>query len=68
MTWALSLLSVFAVSLVSLLGLVTLSTDEARVRRWATVLMSFAVGALLGDAFIHLLPEIFAAGPPTLRP
>jgi zinc and cadmium transporter len=67
-TWTASLLSVIAVSLVSLLGLVTLSTDEARVRRWAVWLMSFAVGALLGDAFIHLLPEIFAAGPPSLRP
>jgi zinc and cadmium transporter len=67
-TWAASLLSVAAVSLVSLLGLLTLSTDEARVRRWAALLMSFAVGALLGDAFIHLLPEIFGAGPPSLRP
>jgi zinc and cadmium transporter len=67
-TWALSLLSVLAVSLVSLLGLLTLSADEARVRRLAGVLMSFAVGALLGDAFIHLIPEIFAAGEPTLGP
>ena len=68
MTWALSLLSVLAVSLVSLAGLLTLAADEARVRRLAGLLMSFAVGALLGDAFIHLVPEIFAAGPPTLRP
>jgi zinc and cadmium transporter len=67
-TWALSLLSVLAVSLVSLLGLLTLSADEARVRRLAGALMSFAVGALLGDAFIHLIPEIFATGEPTLRP
>jgi zinc and cadmium transporter len=65
---ALSLLSVFAVSLVSLAGLLTLSADEARLRRLATVLMSFAVGALLGDSFIHLIPEIFSAGPPTLGP
>ena len=66
--WAWSLLSVLAVSVVSLLGVLTLAANEARVQRWATVLMSFAVGALLGDAFIHLLPEIFAAGPSTLRP
>lgn len=59
-TWVLSLLSVGAVSLVSLLGLVTLSLDEARIRRLAMVLVSFAVGALLGDAFIHLVPEAFA--------
>lgn len=68
MSWVLSLLSVFAVSLVSLVGLLTLSRDEARVRRVAGVLMSFAVGALLGDAFIHLIPEAFAAGTPTLGP
>ncbi|HEY7511697.1 MAG TPA: ZIP family metal transporter, partial [Vicinamibacteria bacterium] len=60
MTWALSLLSVAAVSLVSLVGLLSLSADEARLRRVAAALMSFAVGALLGDAFIHLIPEAFA--------
>jgi zinc and cadmium transporter len=68
LSWGLTLASVAAVGLVSLLGLLTLSANEARVRRWAALLMSFAVGALLGDAFIHLLPEIFAAGPATLRP
>lgn len=55
----LALASVIAVSLVSLIGLLTISMDEARVRRMATVFISFAVGALLGDAFIHLIPEIF---------
>jgi len=59
-TWTLSLLSVLAVSLVSLVGVATLSLDEARIRRLATILVSFAVGALLGDAFIHLIPEAFA--------
>lgn len=67
-TWVLSLLSVVAVSLVSLLGLATLSLDEARTRRLATVLVSFAVGALLGDAFIHLVPEAFAPPGGGLRP
>jgi zinc and cadmium transporter len=42
--------------------------DEARVRRMATVFVSFAVGALLGDAFIHLVPQTFAGdGPGTAR-
>jgi zinc and cadmium transporter len=58
-TWLLSLGSVGVVSLVSLVGLVTLSLNEARTRRLATLLVSFAVGALLGDAFIHLIPEAF---------
>jgi zinc and cadmium transporter len=51
--------SVVAVSLVSLIGLLIISMDEARVRKMATLFVSFAVGALLGDAFIHLIPEIF---------
>ena len=53
-------LSVTAVSAVSLVGLLTLSMSEARVRRLATIFVSFAAGALLGDTFIHLVPEIFA--------
>jgi zinc and cadmium transporter len=53
-------LSVTAVGLVSLAGLVTLSMDEARVRHLATFFVSFAAGALLGDTFIHLVPELFA--------
>jgi len=58
-TTLLALGSVIAVSFVSVLGLLTISLDEARVRSVATILISFAVGALLGDAFIHLIPEIF---------
>jgi zinc and cadmium transporter len=63
--WIFSLLSVAAVSLVSLVGLATLSLNEAQLRRAATTLVSFAVGALLGDAFIHLIPETFAASDTT---
>jgi zinc and cadmium transporter len=68
MVWIFSLVSVVAVSLVSLAGLVTLSLDEERIRGLAMVLMSFAVGALLGDAFIHLIPEAFAGGGEALGP
>lgn len=53
------------VSLVSLVGLATLSLTATRIERVAAVLMSFAVGALLGDAFIHLIPEAFARHPAT---
>jgi zinc and cadmium transporter len=56
--------SVVAVSLVSLVGLATLSTGERRVRQLAELFVCFAVGALLGDAFIHLLPEAFAEARP----
>jgi zinc and cadmium transporter len=52
---------VIAVSLVSLVGLLAISMDERRVRKLATLFVSFAVGALLGDAFIHLIPDVFAS-------
>lgn len=61
-TWLLSLVSVVAVSLVSLIGLVAAGLDERRLRRLAMRLMSLAVGALLGDAFLHLLPEALVDG------
>jgi len=57
---AFAFLSVTAVSLVSLAGLLTLSMSETAVRRLATFFVSFAAGALLGDTFIHLVPELFA--------
>lgn len=56
----LAFVSVIAVSTVSLAGLLTLSMSEARVRRLATFFVSFAAGALLGDTFIHLVPQVFA--------
>jgi zinc transporter ZupT len=49
-------------SAVSLIGLAALGTDEARVRRLAARFMSFAAGALLGDAFLHLVPETLSSG------
>lgn len=47
------------ISLVSLTGLLTISLSTDRLRRITLFLVSFAVGGLLGDAFIHLLPESF---------
>lgn len=70
MTAIWSVFSVTLVSLVSLVGLLTLSMDEQRIRRLATFFISFAVGALLGDAFIHLIPETFSEsghGTPLVR-
>jgi zinc and cadmium transporter len=62
------LLSVLAVCLVSLVGVATLSYGTVRLRRLAAMLVSFAVGTLLGDAFIHLLPEAFATHEEPLGP
>lgn len=54
-----SLLSVIAISLVSFAGVFTLSLKEKVLRKYVFLLVSLAVGALLGDAFIHLIPEAF---------
>jgi len=56
--WIYSLLSVAVVSLISLIGIITLSIKMERLRKILIYLISFSAGALIGDAFIHLLPEI----------
>ncbi|MCA9352843.1 ZIP family metal transporter [Patescibacteria group bacterium] len=61
-----SIISVLVVSLVSLFGVFTLSLKEVILRKYIFLLVSLAVGALLGDAFIHLIPEAFEVfGNPT---
>jgi zinc and cadmium transporter len=54
-----ALLAVVVVSLVSLVGVFTLSIKEEIIKKYIFLLVSLAVGALLGDAFIHLIPEAF---------
>lgn len=53
--------SVLFVSLISLVGVLTLWANPDRVQRFATLFVALAAGALLGDAFLHLIPESFAA-------
>jgi zinc and cadmium transporter len=60
MAWAQSLLSVVVVSLASLIGLAAVGLEERRLQRLSMTLVSFAVGALLGDTFLHLVPEAYA--------
>lgn len=49
--------SVFTVSAISLIGLAAISMNEAKLRKAVFLLVALAVGGLLGDAFIHLIPE-----------
>ncbi len=49
--------SIVVASLISLIGVFTLSLKEDVLRKYVFIFMSIAVGALLGDAFIHLIPE-----------
>ena len=53
-----SIISVVIVSLVSFIGIATLSMQISRLKKILIYLVSFSAGALFGDAFIHLLPEI----------
>jgi zinc and cadmium transporter len=55
--WLYALTSVIVVSLISLVGIATLSVKIDRLRKILIYLISFSAGALIGDAFIHLLPE-----------
>lgn len=55
--WFYSIFSVVIVSLISFLGIFTLSIKEKKLRKSLIYLVSFSTGALLGDAFIHLLPS-----------
>jgi len=50
-------LSVFLVSLVSFVGVLSLAINADNLRKILIYLVSFSAGALLGDTFIHLLPE-----------
>lgn len=54
-----SVAAVVAVSLLSFVGVFALSLGENRIRKFLLYLVSFAAGALFGDALLHLLPEAF---------
>lgn len=51
------LISTFMVSIVSLIGVVTLSVQERFLKAILFLLIAFSAGALLGGAFLHLIPE-----------
>ncbi len=60
--WLYSLASVFIVSLVSIIGIVALQIKVEKLRKILIYMISFSAGALIGDAFIHLLPELAKEG------
>jgi len=52
-----SLISVILVSLISLIGIGILFLNKKILKKVVLILVSFSAGALIGDSFIHLLPE-----------
>jgi zinc and cadmium transporter len=49
--------SVFLVSLISFIGVISLSFKPESLKKIIFLMVSLAAGTLLGDAFLHLIPE-----------
>jgi zinc and cadmium transporter len=58
-TYIYAFVSVIVVSFISLVGVFSLSLKEEIIKKYISLFISLAVGGLLGDAFIHLIPEAF---------
>ena len=53
-----AVLSVLFVSLASLVGVLIFCLNSQKLQNILLYLVAFSAGALLGDVFIHLLPEL----------
>ncbi len=58
--WLYSIASVLIVSLISFVGVLSIPLKITKKRNFILFLISFSIGALLGDAFLHILPEAVA--------
>ena len=59
-TWIYALISVLVISLISLIGIFTLSIKQKRLETILIYFVSFSAGALFGNVFLHLLPEVIS--------
>lgn len=57
--WLNALISTLVVSLISLIGILFIMLKSSQLQRFLLVLVSFSVGAMLGNAFFHLIPESY---------
>lgn len=55
--WLYTLISVFIVSLISFIGIITVAVKKQFLQGIILYLVSLSAGALLGGAFFHLIPE-----------
>jgi len=60
--WLYTLVSVLIVSLLSLVGILIIVLKQKSIKKFLLFMVSFAAGAMLGDVFIHLLPELVEGG------
>jgi zinc and cadmium transporter len=51
------LIATFLVSLISFIGILTLALNKKLLNKMLIWIISFAAGALIGGAFLHLIPE-----------
>ena len=61
-SWILGIASVLLISAASLTGVLVLWMKDKQLERILLYLVSFSVGGLFGDAFIHLIPEAIEGG------
>ncbi len=57
--WINSLISTLLVSMISITGIFFLALKATKLQKIVFILVSLAVGALLGNVFFHLVPESF---------
>ena len=62
MLWVYSLVSIAIISLVSFVGVFTLSIKREKMEHFLLYFVSFSVGALLGNVFLHIVPHITEDG------
>jgi len=55
--WVVSILSAVLISLIAFVGIFAISIKLNKLRKILFYLISFSAGALLGDAFLHLIPH-----------
>ena len=60
--WMYSILSVVLVSCIAIIGLLSFPIKPEKLKKILIYFISFSAGALFGDAFIHLLPELAEKG------
>jgi zinc and cadmium transporter len=63
LVWILA--STFLVSLISLIGVITFAIKGKLLDRILFLLVGFSAGALIGGAFLHLIPEALEGGMPS---